>query len=204
MFQRDYILRMIEMMGDFMRKVGKLMDEFTRLKQMDSFCRERCGIPLEALESLTALSLEELLAPAPRFVASELLYQCAGLTKITPNRKYELLLKSFRLLVSLCDEGPLCEARGERVQELKLRLLSSLEVRDLMRCAEFLSQGERYADMEDAVFEAYERTSGSEKEKVRALGIRLLRKAANADCQTLALARTSSEELRLSADELEN
>ena len=32
MFQRDYILRMIEMMGDLMRRVKELMDELAQMR----------------------------------------------------------------------------------------------------------------------------------------------------------------------------
>lgn len=203
MFQRDYILRMIEMMGDFMRRVGELMDELSQLRLMDGLCRRQCGLPLRALETLATESLLELLAPAPRLFASELLYNRALMEGVAIDEADELRLKSFRLLVSLCDEGALCEARAARAQELKLALLNSLDTSDLMQCARFLYEGERYADMEDAIFEAAERADGGERADAVKLGISLLRDAAKADAGALALARTSSGELRLSARELE-
>ena len=39
MFQRDYILRMIEMMGDLMRRVKELMDELARMRLLEEACR---------------------------------------------------------------------------------------------------------------------------------------------------------------------
>ena len=40
-FQRDYILRMIEMMGDLMRRVKELMDELARMRLLEEACRFR-------------------------------------------------------------------------------------------------------------------------------------------------------------------
>ena len=51
MFQRDYILRMIEMMGDLMRRVKELMDELARMRLLEEVCRRQCGLPLSALEA---------------------------------------------------------------------------------------------------------------------------------------------------------
>ena len=53
MFQRDYILRMIEMMGDLMRRVKELMDELARMRLLEEACRRQCGLPLSALETLS-------------------------------------------------------------------------------------------------------------------------------------------------------
>ena len=74
MFQRDYILRMIEMMGDLMRRVKELMDELARMRLLEEVCRRQCGLPLSALETLSTESLTELLSPTPRLFASELIY----------------------------------------------------------------------------------------------------------------------------------
>ena len=54
MFQRDYILRMIEMMGDLMRRVKELMDELARMRLLEEVCRRQCGLPLSALEPVRA------------------------------------------------------------------------------------------------------------------------------------------------------
>lgn len=74
MFQRDYILRMIEMMGDLMRRVKELMDELAQMRLLEEVCRRQCGLPLSALETLSTESLTEMLSPTPRLFASELLY----------------------------------------------------------------------------------------------------------------------------------
>ena len=154
MFQRDYILRMIEMMGDLMRRVKELMDELARMRLLEEACRRQCGLPLSALETLSTESLTELLSPTPRLFASELIYLRATASPALWEEGRMLRLKSLRLLLTLAQEGPLCELRAARVQALKLELMDLLLPEDLMACAAFLRQGGAYADMEDALFEA--------------------------------------------------
>ena len=203
MFQRDYILRMIEMMGDLMRRVKELMDELAQMRLLDGASRKRCGLPLSALETLSTESLTELLSPTPRLFASELLYLRAMGLPAPWEEGRMLRLKSLRLLLTLEEEGPLCELRAPRVQALKLELADLLLPEDLMDCAAFLRQGGAYADMEDALFEAVERCSPQERAACVRKGVCMLREAARAPAQDLAFGRTSAHELRLSARELE-
>lgn len=203
MFQRDYILRMIEMMGDLMRRVKELMDELSQMRLLEEVCRRQCGLPLSALETLSAESLTELLSPTPRLFASELLYLRATALPAPWEEGRMLRLKSLRLLLTLEEEGPLCELRAARVQALKLELADLLLPEDLMACAAFLRQGGAYADMEDALFEAAERCAPQERETCVRAGVNMLRDAARAPAQDLAFGRTSAHELRLSARELE-
>ena len=203
MFQRDYILRMIEMMGDLMRRVKELMDELAQMRLLEEACRRRCGLPLSALETLGAESLTELLSPTPRLFASELLYLRATALPAPWEEGRMLRLKSLRLLLTLEEEGPLCELRAARVQALKLELADLLLPEDLMACAAFLWQGGAYADMEDALFEAAERCAPQERAACVRKGVCMLRDAARAPAQDLAFGRTSAHELRLSARELE-
>lgn len=203
MFQRDYILRMIEMMGDLMRRVKELMDELAQMRLLEEACRRRCGLPLSALETLGTESLTELLSPTPRLFASELLYLRATALPAPWEEGRMLRLKSLRLLLTLEEEGPLCELRAARVQALKLELADLLLPEDLMACAAFLRQGGAYADMEDALFEAAERCAPQERAACVRKGVCMLREAARAPAQDLAFGRTSAHELRLSARELE-
>ena len=163
MFQRDYILRMIEMMGDLMRRVKELMDELARMRLLEEACRRQCGLPLSALETLSTESLTEMLSPTPRLFASELIYLRATASPSLWEEGRMLRLKSLRLLLTLAQEGPLCELRAARVQALKLELMDLLLPEDLMACAAFLRQGGAYADMEDALFEAAERCAPQER-----------------------------------------
>lgn len=112
MFQRDYILRMIEMMGDLMRRVKELMDELAQMRLLEEACRRQCGQPLSALETLSAASLTEMLSPTPRLFASELIYLRAMASPDLWEEGRMLRLKSLRLLLTLAEEGPLCELRA--------------------------------------------------------------------------------------------
>lgn len=203
MFQRDYIMRMIEMMGDLMRRIKELMDELSQMRLLEEVSRRQCGLPLSALETLSTESITELLSPTPRLFASELLYLRATASSFLWEEGRMLKLKSLRLLLTLSEEGPLCELRASRVQELKLALMDLLLPEDLMACAVFLKQGGAYADMEDALFEAAERCAPQERAACVRIAGCMLREAACAPAQDLAFAHTSAHELRLSARELE-
>lgn len=203
MFQRDYILRLVEMMGDLARRVAELMDELDQMKLLDDKLRELCGMPLRAIEELSAESLCEMLAPKPRLFASETLYIRAMLTHADCERD-ALLYKSLRLLGTLHDEGPLCEARLARMRELKAATLPMLDGDDLMNCARFFSQAESYGDMEDAIFEALDRAADDgARDGFASEGAAMLRAAAHADERTLAFCCMTGSELRESARELE-
>ena len=45
-FQRDYILRMIEMLGEFMRKILDLARDADAQAELDEVSRKACGLPL--------------------------------------------------------------------------------------------------------------------------------------------------------------
>ncbi|MDD3334018.1 MAG: DUF6483 family protein [Eubacteriales bacterium] len=201
MFQRDYILRLIEMMGELARRIGEMLDEMERKRLLDQKSRDCCGVPLSTLENVSAESLCELLAVQPRLLASEVLYLRAA--EAVWEQREALLLKSLRLLASLHEEGPLCETRLERMTELKAAVLPLLTADDLMACACFFSQAEGYGEMEDALFQALEPERGCAcPRELARRGAEMLRRAAHADEQTLILCGMTSRELELSAQEL--
>ena len=204
MFQRDYILRMIEMMGDLARKVAQLMEELEYLHQLDDASRLHCGVPLKALEELSCESLMDLMGPEPRLYASEILYLRAGERHIHMEEREQLLLKSLRLLVSIKEEGILCEARAARLKELKNTVLPLLNSADLLRCASFFQEGERYNEMEDALFQAVERCADPlERRQLIRLGSGLLAAAAeSASEHALIYCGMSREELQQAALDL--
>lgn len=203
-FERDYILRMIHMMGDFMRRLAERLDDVERGLLMDDACRKLCGIPLAAGETLTVESLLGLLGPVPRLMLSELLYAKAqSITTLTDTQIAGLTLKALRLLSSLHAEARLCDLRAGRLVALKAAVLDQLTADDLMACARFFAQAEQYDAMEDALFQAIPLTQGDERAHCRAEGAAMLRRAAKATAQALALCRMTGEELRLSAHELE-
>ncbi len=204
MFQRDYILRMIEMMGDLARKVAQLMEELEYLHQLDDASRLHCGMPLKALEELSHESLIEMMGPEPRLYASELLYLRAMERRVQWDARDQLLVKSLRLLASLWEESVLCEVRCPRLMELKQAVLPLLNGQDLWMCARFFSEGDRYDEMEDALFQAVECTEDRLQRLTFAQqGKVLLEEAAShASEAALAYCRMTREELMQAAQDL--
>ena len=47
-FQRDYVLRLIERMGEFFRRLCEMADDAEKKKKLDSACRDQCGLSLDA------------------------------------------------------------------------------------------------------------------------------------------------------------
>ncbi|NLV58547.1 MAG: hypothetical protein GXY67_07225 [Clostridiales bacterium] len=204
-FQKDYVLRMIEMMGDLMRRIKELMDDLSRLKLLEDACHRHCGISLDTAEHLTSGSLIDLLPPMPRLMMSEILFVRANTFSLAMEEREELLYKSLRLMASLWSEGPLCELRASRLVELKETLLARLSTEDLMDCARFFCEGEAYGHMEDALFQAVEgMDAGSDRRSALITqGAEMLRKASAATPEALAFSGCTRQELLASALELE-
>ncbi|MBE5794861.1 MAG: hypothetical protein E7323_09320 [Clostridiales bacterium] len=204
LFQRDYILRMIEMMGDLARKVAQLMEELEYLHQLDDASRLHCGMPLKALEDLSHESLLEMMAPEPRLYASELLHLRAMERSVQWDYRDRLLLKSLRLLASLTEESVLCEIRAPRLRELKAAVLPMMTTQDFFQCACFFNEGDCYDEMEDALFQGTEAAQDEANRKwIVEEGCHLLREAShNATDTALAYCRMTREELNQAAQEL--
>ncbi|MCL1854153.1 MAG: DUF6483 family protein [Clostridia bacterium] len=202
-FQKDYILRMIEMMGDLMRRIQELLSDAQRMKLLEDACRTHCGISLETAEDLTVDSLIRLLPPVPRLMVSEILYIKADSFILLQEEKEALLHKSLHLLATLWEEGPLCEIRADRLAAMKNTLLPRLSPAELMNIARFMEEAERYGDMEDAIFQGLEGLPpGLERENLAREGANMLLQASGASGEALAYAHCTREELQASAEEL--
>ena len=203
MFQRDYILRMIEMMGDLARRVAELMEQLEYLHLLDEESRLNCGMPLKALEELSENSLMEMLAPEPLLYASELLYLRAMEPSMQWDDRDRILLKSLRLLASLTGESILCELRAPRLKECKAAVLPLLNSDDLLQCARFFSEAGCFDEMEDALFQGLERISNPIRATALAAeGQAMLLAAAKAPQEALAYCRMTEQELLEAAGEL--
>ena len=203
-FQRDYILRLIHMLGEFFRAVARLLDDQDRLRLMNATCHEHCGMPLSTMEGLTADSLEALLPPVPRLMAGELLAGKAQFLPVTEEEALALRLKAFRLIASLHTEARMCDLLAPKLIELKGFTLASLTADDLLAGARFFAQAERFDEMEDALFQALPPAADeAARAALRAEGAAMLRRAAHAGERTLALCGMTGAELRLSAREME-
>jgi len=203
-FERDYILRMIHMLGAMMRRLAERMDDAERDHQLDLEARKLCGMPLSTAETLDDASLGELLAPMPRFFMGELFYAKAkASTTLAYGQADALLLSALRLLASLHAEPRLCDLRAARLAELKADVFPLLTGDDLFTCARFFAQAEAYDQMEDALFQALALMEGEAWAHNARQGVRLLRSAAKATGQALALCGMTAEELRAAAHELD-
>jgi len=201
-FQRDYILRMIEMMGDLMRRIRELMNDLMRMRMLNDSCIRHTGISLETAENLTVESLFDLLQPIPRLMMSEILYARAEAIAVQAEERETLFIKSVSLLASLWEESLLCELRADRLLEMKAVIGHRLKAAALLDCARFLMEADRFADMEDALFQAEERLLDDEgRKELRDTGFVMLEAAATAKPEVLALARSSRDELLESARE---
>ena len=101
-FEKDYILRLIQMLGDLMRR---LLDDQQRDRMLNDVCREWCGMGLEAGERLAPEALCDLLAPEPRLVMAELLADKADAITLPAYTADDLRLRALRLLASLHAHG---------------------------------------------------------------------------------------------------
>ena len=154
--QKDYVLRMIEMMGEFFRRLGDMLDEKERLSALNAACREYCGMTLEAARGLDLASIGELLTPKAVFVLSEIFYLEARVRRVSDEEKAEMMLPAARLLASLSEESELCALRAVRLKEMLSACAELLTSDDYIAAARFFSAGEHFDFAEDAVFLAAE------------------------------------------------
>ena len=173
-FQKDYILRMIEMMGDFMRRIGEMLDDLQRMRLLDDTCREHCGMDLDAAQKLSVESLIELLSPQPRLMMSEILYIQAMRTSLPEEAQEQLLYRCARLLLSLRGESLLCELRYERLQACLAAAGPLFTATDRMDAAAFFMQAEQFELGEDQLYEALDAASMEEYPKLLADGEALM------------------------------
>ncbi len=153
-FQKDYVLRMIEMMGDFMRRIGEMLDDMQRLRLLDDACREHCGMDLGAAGKLSEESIIELLSPQPRLMMAEILYIQAMQTSLPDEDRERLLYRCARLLLSLREESLLCELRLERMKSCLADAGQLFTARDRMEAAAFFMQAEQFGLGEDLLYQA--------------------------------------------------
>ena len=115
LFQRDYILRMIQMLGEFVRRLKETLDEMEKRRLLEDLCCEKCGMTLLTADGLDEKSLAQMLPPEPRLILSELYYIRARHTQMLPEDEETCLARSARLLLSLGEESLISQERKERL-----------------------------------------------------------------------------------------
>ncbi len=172
-FQSDYILRMIQMMGDFFRQLLENLDEAMKGQEYERFIRKQCGISGATAENLSADSLIEMLPDNPRFLLSELMYVRANAFQLDDEIRDDCLYKAFRLLLSVGKENLLCELREERLLSLYADVYEKLTAQDLADMVSFLILAQNYAKGEDILFDALASTLLEDRQMVLEKGIAL-------------------------------
>lgn len=200
-FQRDYVLRMIEMMGDLLRRLKMLGTDFLRQMELDAACRDQCGLPLDAAADLSRDTLAELLPPRALFVLSELLYLKLSSTAMDADAEMQMKMHILRILSSLHEEETLCEERGRRLRELMDDCDDEMTPEDYLNCARFFLAGEHLTDCEDAVFMAVE-IALDKKAPIRQ-GKEMLQQMLHLPETTLIPGGMTREEIRTAIDDLE-
>ena len=173
-FQKDYVLRMIEMMGDFARRIGEMLDDLHRLRLLDDACREHCGMDLQAAKKLSVESIIDLLSPQPRLMMAEILYIQAMQTTLEEEEREQLLYRCARLLLSLREESLLCELRQDRLKDCLTQADGLFTPRDRMDAAAFFMAAEQFGMGEDQLYQALAEAAPEEYAALLAEGENLM------------------------------
>ncbi len=160
-FQQDYVLRMIEMMGEMLRRLNRILDTRERARALDDVCREQCGLPLRSAFSLSEESLCALLPEQMLFSLSEITYLQAKIISDEAEKQGHYL-RALRLLVLFSGDESVCRARQMRLKEIMARCGDMLEAADYLACARFFAAAGEYAACEDAVFLGAETEAGND------------------------------------------
>ena len=152
----DYVMRLIEMMGEFFRRLADMASEQMQARALDEMCRDQCGLSMEAALALSEDTVESLLPPQGLFILSELTYIRAKVMVRAGEEQDRMFLRSLRLLCMLREEEPMCLARCVRLKELMDACEDLLTPEDYLRCAAFYLAGEHFDFGEDAIFLAVE------------------------------------------------
>lgn len=154
-FQRDYILRMIEMLGEFMREILDLARDADAQAELDEVSRKASGMPLKLLKTAGVPTLESILSPEQRYLCAELLLLSAQVDartrpddETTPTRAQALML--FCTLQSP-DFVPRACSHARMVME---PMLDALAPQELLALAGLFERGGDYAAAEDALYAA--------------------------------------------------
>lgn len=201
-FQSDYILRMIQMMGDFFRRLLEIADEYEKTDELDRLMRRQCGLDANTAKSLSADSLIGLLPHTPRFTLSEMLYVQANAFKLDDEARAQCLYKALRLLLSVGDENLMCEMRKERLLELYRETEPLLTAEDMIRVFDFLLLADDFAGAEDVLFTALDTTLSEDHGKVFLAGIAAYGQLLTREDRELSAGGLPREEVLESLNEL--
>ena len=167
-FQRDYVLRMIEMMGEFVRKVCSLARDADALAELNEASRRGCGMPLDMLGAAEPDTLAALLEEPQRLFGAELLLLRARVESRTHTDDALLPLRSqaVRLLGTLTETDFMTRA-CELTCQILHDALDALDADSLLAAAGLCERAGRFDRAVDAWFALLERDGARAGEVAR-------------------------------------
>jgi hypothetical protein len=157
-FQKDYVLRMIEMLGELVRRIGEMTREADARGEVNEIAERACGLPIGLLAATDAASLPEMLGEAQRYLAGQLLLihleieaRKAPEETLAPIRAQALAI--FATLMEPDDLLPAADTAARLLPEVT----DDLPLETLVAVAGLLERAGLYAPAEDAHFAALER-----------------------------------------------
>ena len=157
-FQRDYILRMIEMIGEIARWILDEAREEDARAELDEISRKASGMPLKMLKTADVATLETLLSPDQRYLCAELLLIGAQVDARTqPDETINpARAQALSLLATLQNPDYLPRAY-DRAHAAMEEMLDFLTPAELTALAALFERGGRFAAAEDALWAAEDR-----------------------------------------------
>lgn len=156
-FQKDYVLRMIEMTGELIRRICSIARDADAREELSEVCQRACGLPLSMLRTGDPKSLCDLLDEPQRFLAAELLLIDVEIDKRTQTEDQLLptRVQALRLLASLREPDylpPACDKASALLSLTQDALPGDL----LLSLADLCERGGQFGAAEDAYFAALE------------------------------------------------
>ncbi len=154
-FQKDYVLRMIEMMGDLLRRIRQMISEAEARETLDEVAQKGCGLPLTMLRTTDPDALRDLLSDAQRFLAAELLMIDAEVALRTkPDEEVAPVWAQALAVYATLTEFDYAAPAADRAARLLNERLSVLAVPALLAAADLCERAGLFGAAEDALFAA--------------------------------------------------
>lgn len=181
-YQKDYVLRMIEMLGDFARRLRGIVSEAVARAELDGVAQRACGLPLDMLRAGDPDMLEDMLTEPRRYLAAELLLLDAEVERRThaDEELAPLYIQALALFASL-REPEYARPAADQAGRLLREQLPLLPAASLAGIAPLLEHSGQLALAEDALFAARDLDARHADDaraflmRIRGLGERTLR-----------------------------
>lgn len=154
-FQKDYVLRMIEMLGDLIRKILSGAEDTVAREELDEVANKACGLPLSMLKTGDPETLARTLEEPQRFLAAELLMIDLAISLRTQMDDELMPLRAQAIMLySSLQEPDYALPAADRVAQMIRDFLGELPVQALLAAAILLEYAGAFAGAEDALFAA--------------------------------------------------